>query len=182
MAKKALIITWNGYQDQEVVYPYYRLLEEGFDLDLLAEDKNQWFYGILGTKLYANFQASELTKEHVKEYDFVLLPGGVKALEKLRQQKNVLEFISAYVNANKVIASTCHGAQLLISAKVTKGRKISGYYSIEDDIVNSGATYSKDPVVIDGNVVTSPHYDHMGVWMRTALAKFRDVNYEEVSQ
>jgi protease I len=57
----------------------------------------------------------------------------------------------------------------LISAKVTKGKKISGYYSIEDDINNSGATYVNQPVVVDGNIVTSPHYNWMGEWMAAAI-------------
>ena len=68
----------------------------------------------------------------------------------------------------KVIASTCHGAQLMISAKITSGF-ISGYYSIEDDIANSGAKYSREPVVVSKNIVSSPHYDNMAVWMRTAI-------------
>ena len=97
------------------------------------------------------------------------MPGGVKALEKIRQQQNILQFINAFVKSGKTIASTCHGAQLLISAKVTDGKKISGYYSIKDDIENSGATYVDEPAVVDGNIVSSPHYDHMGAWMKKAL-------------
>ena len=104
-----------------------------------------------------------------QEYDLLVIPGGVKSLEKLRQEKEVLSFIARWHEAGKVISSTCHGAQLLISAKITKGKKIAGYYSLEDDINNSGAIYSRDPVVIDGNVITSPHYDFMGEWMETTL-------------
>ena len=166
--KKALIITWNGYQDQEVIYPYYRLLEEGFTVDVLAEEVST-IYGILGTKINANLKYTELNVLSHPEYDFVLLPGGVKALEKIRQQQNILDFIYTFVATHKTVASTCHGAQLLISAKVTKGRKISGYYSIKDDIENSGATYVDEPVVVDENIVSSPHYDHMGAWMKKAL-------------
>jgi protease I len=173
--KKALVITWNGYQDQEVIYPYYRLLESEFDTTILAEEPG-WIYGILGTKMKATFYSKNLSLDDVAKYDFLLLPGGVKALEKIRQQKNVLEFISTFVDSGKVVASTCHGAQLLISAKRTKGRKISGYYSIKDDIENSGATYVNSPVVVDNNIVSSPHYDHMGVWMKTALDLYNTKN------
>ena len=150
--KKALIITWNGYQDQEVIYPYYRLLEDGFTVDVLAEEVST-IYGILGTKINANFNHKSLNNDKVSEYEFVLLPGGVKALEKIRQQQNILQFINAFVKSGKTVASTCHGAQLLISAKVTDGKKISGYYSIKDDIENSGATYVAEPAVVDGNIV-----------------------------
>lgn len=168
---KALIITWDGYQDQEVIYPYYRLLEEEFTVDILAE-KHGWFHGIMGTKMEATVSVDELDVTSVEKYDFLLLPGGVKALEKLRQKQNVLNFISAFVQSGKVVASTCHGAQLLISAKVTQGKKISGYYSIKDDINNSGATYVDQPYVIDKNIVSSPHYKHMGPWMYAAIKLF----------
>ena len=57
----------------------------------------------------------------------------------------------------------------MISAKIVEGREISGYYSLEDDINNAGAKYVNAPVVVDGNIVSSPHYDHMGIWMKTAI-------------
>lgn len=169
--KKSLILTWEGYQDQEVIYPYYRLLEENFSVDIAAENKG-WFYGILGTKMEATIKVESINDETINQYDFLCLPGGVKALEKLRQQKNVLSFIKKFVESGKVVSSTCHGAQLLISSKITKGRKISGYYSIADDINNSGAIYVDAPYVIDGNIITSPHYKHMGPWMKASINEY----------
>ena len=103
------------------------------------------------------------------EYDIMVVPGGVKALEKLRQEDSVLRFINEWNEQKKVIASTCHGAQLLISSKIVNGRKVSGYYSIKDDINNAGATYVDEPAVVDGNLVSSPHYKWMGEWMRSAI-------------
>jgi protease I len=100
----------------------------------------------------------------------------IKSLEKLRQETQVLSFISKWNKLGKVIASTCHGAQLLISSKISPGRKISGYYSIEDDITNSGAIYLNIPVVIDDNIISSPHYDFMGEWMEETLRIFKEKN------
>lgn len=177
--KKALILTWDGYQDQEVIYPYYRLLEDNFIVDI-ASEKIGWFYGILGTKMEANKIVSDITDETVNEYDYLCLPGGVKALEKLRQQKNVLSFIKKFVENGKIVSSTCHGAQLLISAKVTNGRKISAYYSIADDINNSGAIYVDAPYVIDDNIITSPHYKHMGPWMKASINLYNNINSDDV--
>ena len=168
MKKKALILTWDGYQDQEVQYPYYRLQEDEFQVDVAAE-KLGWFYGILGTKMEATVEIKGIIPSTIESYDFLVLPGGVKALEKLRQQQNALDYIAAHVAMGQVIASTCHGAQLMISANVTKGRKISGYYSIRDDISNSGAEYVDAPYVIDDPIVSSPHYNHMGAWVKAAL-------------
>jgi len=163
--KRALIITGQGYQDQEVIYPFYRLLEEEFFIDIAAKTK-ETLYGILGTKFDATISFDQIK---VDDYDFLVLPGGVKALEKIRQEKKVIDFIKEWDSRKKIIASTCHGAQLLISAKIIKGRKISGYYSIKDDIENAGATYVDAPFVIDKNIVSSPHYKHSGPWMKESI-------------
>jgi protease I len=174
---KALILTYSGFQDQEVVYPYYRLLGENLQTDIVSDKRDALgrTYGILGvnmpcTILYNEFE-KDLNKFH-NDYNVLILPGGVKSLEKLRQRKDVLDFISDWHKQGKIISSTCHGAQLMISAKITKGRKITGYISIKDDIINSGAEYIDSPVVQDGNLVTSPHYDHMGIWMETTIDLF----------
>ena len=172
----SLILTYEGFQDQEVVYPYYRLMEEinSNENVFLFANKLGRIHGILGCHVPCNRLIDDLkTKEHceklLSDCQLLVIPGGVKALEKLRQEVHVIDFIKEWSRREKIIASTCHGAQLLISAKVTKGRKISGYYSIEDDIVNSGAEYSRDPVVVSDHIVSSPHYDNMGVWMKTAV-------------
>ena len=166
---KALIITWENFQDQEVVYPYYRLKEETDDVKIISNVTGR-FYGIMGVNMTSHDILDNLT--NYSNYDFLVLPGGVKSLEKLRQEKDVLEFIRQWDVDGKLIASTCHGAQLMISAKITEGRKISGYYSIKDDINNSGAIYVDAPSVSDGNIISSPHYDHMGAWMKEAITLY----------
>lgn len=166
---KALIITWENFQDQEVVYPYYRLKEETDDVKIISNVTGR-FHGIMGVNMTSHDTLDNLA--NYSNYDFLVLPGGVKSLEKLRQEKDVLEFIRQWDVDGKLIASTCHGAQLMISAKITEGRKISGYYSIKDDINNSGAIYVDAPSVSDGNIVSSPHYDHMGAWMKEAITLY----------
>jgi len=177
MKKHALILTWSGFQDHELVYPYYRLLGDSFKVNIVAEKRDEQgrVYGILGLNMPCHVLMKDFSKDvdqWFEKCDLLVLPGGVKSLEKLRQEKTVKEFIARWDSAGKLITSTCHGAQLLISAKVCKGRKISGYYSLEDDINNSGATYVNEPVVIDRNIITSPHYDHMGVWMEETLKAY----------
>lgn len=179
MAKSALIITWTGFQDHELVYPYYRLLGAGFQTTIVGDKKDELgrFYGIFGL----NMPCDELISEFIKKKEFwlenadlLVIPGGVKSLEKLRLQKEVKEFISEWHNRGKLISSTCHGAQMLISAKVVKGKTIAAYYSLQDDIENAGATYSKEPVVVSGNIVSSPHYDFMGEWMEITLKEYAE--------
>jgi protease I len=164
---KSLIITYDKFQDHEVVYPYYRLTEEG-NVSIMAHTAGKIF-GILGTNMNSQYSTHALNDLFLTDFDLLVLPGGVKAMEKLRQEKNVIRFISEWNKLGKIIACTCSGAQLLISAKVVKDRTISAYYAMEDDVINAGAKYSRDPVVVDGNIVTSPHYDFMGPWLRTAI-------------
>jgi len=180
---KSLIITWENFQDQELVYPYYRLREEAKMVDDVIVMSNVMgkFFGIMGSNmeshaLVSDLNDAELVSMYLKNYQLLVLPGGVKALEKLRQEKQVIAFISRWNELNKPIASTCHGAQLLISAKVVSGKRISGYYSLEDDINNAGATYVNEPVVVDGNIITSPHYNWMGEWMNSAINMAKNVN------
>ena len=179
MKKSALILTWSGFQDHELVYPYYRLLAAGFKATIIADKKDELgrVYGIHGLNMPCHALIKDFVAEPDKwfeETDLLVLPGGVKSLEKLRQEKVVKGFIHRWNSAGRIITSTCHGAQLLISAKVTAGRKISGYYSLEDDICNSGAHYVNQPVVIDKNIITSPHYDHMGIWMEETLRVYNE--------
>ena len=177
MSKKALILTWSGFQDQEVVYPYYRLLGAGFQVKVVADKRDELskVYGIIGVGVPCQILIEDLKKnaeKYLLEYDLLILPGGVKSLEKLRQERVILEFISAWNAKGKLISSTCHGAQLLISAKVGKGKKIAAYYSLEDDVNNAGSIYSREAVVVEGNLITSPHYDFMGEWMEATITKF----------
>ena len=143
---RALIITGNLVQDHEFIYPYYRLKEAGFKVDVATKNAKPCF-GILGTKIPSDDNCDIIGYEDLchpdnyKYYDLLVIPGGAKCMEKLRQEKKVLEFIKKWDENGKIIASICHGAQLLISARVVKDRTIAGYYSIKDDIKNAGAEY-----------------------------------------
>jgi len=177
--RSALILTWSGYQDQEVIYPYYRLLGAGYEVSIVGDKKDNLnrIYGIFGVNMPCHFTISDLLedkKSMLDKFDLLILPGGVKALEKLRLEKGVIDFIVDWNRLNKVISSTCHGAQLLISSKIISNKKVAGYYSIEDDINNAGAEYSREPFVISENIISSPHYDHMGIWMEKTLELHRD--------
>lgn len=165
--KKALIITGKLVQDHEYIYPYYRLQEEGYEVDVAVRGKQE-VLGAIGTKVVPNKDIPELK---IEDYEVLVLPGGAKAMEYMRQDKDIIKFIAEFHKAKKVISSTCHAAQLLISARIVKGLKLSGYYSIEDDINNAGATYVDAPFVTDGGIVSSPHYKHLGPWMKETFAE-----------
>ena len=173
--RKAIIISGNLVQDHEFIYPYYRLLEEGLSIDVCILEGRP-VQGILGTAIPPNkdHKVKKIEDVKVDDYDVLIIPGGVKAMEKVRQNKNIIKFISDFDKQKKIIACICSGAQLLISAKVVKDRKISGYYSMMDDLINAGAIYTDLPAVIDKNIITTAHYKDMGPWMRAVIEKINN--------
>ena len=169
MTKKALIIAGKQIQDHEYIYPYYRLKEEGYEVDVAVRGKETVLASI-GVKVVPTKDVPELK---VSDYDVLVLPGGAKAMEYMRQDEGILKFIADFHASGRVIASICHAGQLLISSKLVKGRKISAYYSIKDDITNAGGTYVDAPFVTDDRIVSCPHYKHLGPWMKEVIAQVK---------
>ncbi len=165
MGRKAVILAGRFIQDHEFIYPFYRVQEDGYEVDVAVRGKQECV-GSIGVRIIPTKDIPEI---RVADYDLLILPGGAKAMEYMRQDQELLKFIADFNASGKVIASICHAGQLLISAKIVKGRKVSGYYSIKDDINNAGATYVDGPAVVDGNLVSCPHYKHLGPWMKEVL-------------
>lgn len=168
MSKKALILTGKLVQDHEFIYPYYRLQEEGYEVDVVVRPMETVFGQLGAAKIIPTKDFKDLK---ISDYQILVIPGGAKCMEYTRQDQDFLKFIADFHAAGKVIASVCHGAQMLISAGLVKGRKISAYYSVKDDINNAGGTYVDAPFVTDDRIVTSPHYKHLGPWMKEAIAE-----------
>jgi len=166
--KKALIIVGKNTQDHEFIYPFYRAQEAGFEVDVATRNK-ETVKCIIGTTITPT---RDIAGIKVDNYDLLILPGGAKAMEYLRQDIEVIEFIRDFNASGKPIASICHAAQLLISAGIVRGRKISGYYSIKDDITNAGGIYVDEPAVIDKNIISTAHYKDLGPWMKATLEVF----------
>ena len=170
MKNRAVIITGPGFQDEEVIYPYYRLLEEGYQTDIATKDGTV-VYGKYGVPARATMSVSDLNAD---DFDMVILPGGFEAPDRVRLLPEVLEFLRKMDEQKKLVAAICHGPWIMISAGITKGRKMTAFWSIEADMINSGADYQhKAPVVIDDNFITSPHYNNNGDFMKAVVEYFK---------
>jgi protease I len=165
---RAVIITGAGFQDEEFIYPYYRLQEAGFTVDVAVKDKEN-VKGKYGISAKPNKDVKDLKEQ---DYDLVVLPGGHEAPDRVRQIKEVLDFVKEMHNKGKIISTICHGPWVLISAGIVRGKKLAAYTGIKDDVINAGAQYVDAPVVVDGNIISSPHYKYNGDWMRETLKKF----------
>ncbi len=149
---KALIFGADGFEDLELFYPYHRLKEEGITV-YVASMKRGTIRGKHGYEIDADFAFKEVNPA---EYDILVLSGG-RGPEKIRLDKAALEITRYFFRENKPVATICHGPQVLISAKVIKGRSATCWTGIRDDLVAAGALYEDSEVVVDGNLVTSRH-------------------------
>ena len=175
MEYSAVIISGELAQDHEFIYPYYRLKEENINLDVCLVGGKE-VNGILGTRLPPNKDQEiiGLDSLDIQKYDLIILPGGVKCMEKIRLEKQLISFINEFNSKGGLIGCICSGVQLLISANIVSGRKISGYYSLQVDIENAGAVYTDLPAVVDKNIITTAHYKDMGPWMKEILNQLKN--------
>ena len=167
--KKAVIIIENGVEDTEFAYPYYRVQEEGFRVDVATKGaRNQ--AGKWGLPIVATADSEKLNGD---DYDLLVIPGGYESPDRVRQIPRVLEVVRAFDSSQRVIASVCHGPWVLISAGIVRGRRMTCYPGCKDDLINAGALYEEASVVTDRNIVTAPHFRNNAEWMRAVLDAYQ---------
>ena len=165
MPQLIAVLVEDLYQDLEVWYPIYRFREAG--LKVLAVGNGKPAYtGKYGTSDQADKQISEVNP---KDFAAVIIPGGW-APEKLRMSKPLLHFVRAMHEQGKVVASICHGGWVLASAEIVKGKRVTSYEAIRDDLCHAGANFVDEEVVQDGNLITSRKPDDLPAFCRTILA------------
>jgi len=148
--KRIAIFAGREFEDLELFYPYYRLIEEGAEVKVLAMRKES-IAGKHGLKIMPDMLVSEANPN---VFDCLIIPGGW-APDRLRRYPEVIDFTKKMFELNKLIAAICHGPQILISANILKGKRVTCVSAIKDDVINAGATYVDEPVVRDGNIITS---------------------------
>ncbi len=150
MSKRIALLVEDLYQDQEVWYPYFRLIEEGYTVDFIGMKKTT-YTGKYGYPLEVHKAITEVTP---LEYDAVIIPGGF-APDLMRKTRDMINFVKQMHDVDKLVASICHGAWIPVSADIVKGKTATCYYAIADDIRNAGANYVDEEVVVDGSLITS---------------------------
>lgn len=138
------------YEDLELWYPKIFFEAGGAKVTVIGKEKRAY----KGKHGYPASPDVLLEKAKAKDFDAIIVPGGF-APDYLRRSKDALALVAAMDSAGKPVAAICHAGWVLISAGLVKGRTLTGYFAIKDDLVNAGAKYVDKPVVVDGNLITS---------------------------
>jgi len=178
--KRAVILVANLVQDQEFCYPHSRLLEANFVVDV-ASPTLDIIYGKHGIKITPTCTFKCLLFKDIHSTflnhdcpDVIIIPGGWGSPEIVRQDRDALEYLKHMDGLNVIIGAICHGPWVAISADIVRGRKMTCYQGMKDDLINAGAVYVDAPVVVDGNIVTSPHYNNCHNFMGAIIQEIED--------
>ncbi|NPA58086.1 MAG: type 1 glutamine amidotransferase [Aquificae bacterium] len=163
--KKVAVLLEDFVEEVEFIYPYYRFKEEGYAVDVLAPAVREY----KGKKGLVFHSTHQINPDEVELYSAVFIPGGY-APDRLRRDGETLRFVKGMYESGKLVAAICHAPWLLISAGIVKGKRITGFFSIKDDIVNAGGIYTGKPVEVDGNIITATDPKAMPEMMKKVLS------------
>jgi protease I len=150
MSKSLLAFVDDIYEDLELWYPLLRLQEAGYTTKLAALEIRTY----TGKHGYPAKSDLILQDAHANEFCGLLIPGGFMP-DKLRREPRVLSLTRDFFSSGKLVAFICHGGWIPISAKILKGKRATGSRGIKDDLENAGAIWMDEPVVVDGNLISS---------------------------
>ena len=146
-----MLFVENGFEDRELMYPYYRFQEAGYRVDVVGPRAKAAYKGEYGLTIESNLSLEDI---NLADYEAIVIPGG-RAPDRMRTNKTLVNLVREASKEGKVIAAICHGPQLLIEAGVVKGKKVTCYVSVATDVKNAGGVYMDKSVVVNGNLVTS---------------------------
>ena len=167
--KKIIILVEEMFNDQEFWYPYYRLKEAGAQVVVVGSGSSREYTGKAGTKAKADADADAVSSS---EFDGIIIPGGY-APDHMRRHSKMVNLVKEIFQAGRVVAAICHAGWMLSSADILKGRTVTSFFAIRDDLVHAGATWVDKEVVVDGNMITSRKPDDLPAFMKAVIAGLR---------
>lgn len=153
--KKVAILVANGFEQVELTEPRNALEEAGAETHIISPEDGT-VRGWQHTEWGDDFDVDiPLSRAREPEYDALMLPGGQMNPDNLRVDEDAVAFTRAFFEAHKPVAAICHAPWLLIEADVVDGRRMTSYHSIRTDLINAGADWVDEEVVVDSGLVTS---------------------------
>ena len=163
--KKVAVLIENQFDEKELIYPYFRLLEAGYEVDLIGTEKYADYVSKSGYKEKSTHASKDVS---AKDYDAVVIPGGFSP-DYMRRCDATLKFVVEMDEEKKPIATICHGGWMLASCCDLRSKKVTCYHSIKDDLINAGGIYVDEPVVISDNLIMSRTPKDLPVFMKAVI-------------
>jgi len=163
--KKVVIPVENLFNTFEFWYPYYRLKEAGAEVIVVGSGSSETYTGKPGTEVKVNVNIEQVA---AADFDGVVIPGGY-APDIMRRYPKMVQLVKDLFESGKVVAAICHAGWMLASAEILKGKTVTSFFAIKDDLVHAGANWVDEEVVIDGNLITSRMPDDLPAFMRAVI-------------
>jgi protease I len=148
---RVAVLAEDLYNEAELWYPYYRLKEAGARVMLVGSGSAPTYKSKVGLSVTVDTSADCVS---AADFDGIVIPGGY-APDRMRRYPSMVQLVRDIYFDGKVVAAICHAGWMLSSAGVLKGKTVTSYFAIKDDVINAGATWVDKEVVVDGNLVTS---------------------------
>jgi protease I len=167
--KKVAILVEDMYNEFEFWYPYYRLKEAGAEVVVVGTGKTAGYHSKVGLPAKEDVSADKVS---AADFDGVVIPGGF-APDLMRRSAAMVKLVQDLNGRGKVVAAICHAGWMLASAEIVKGRRLTSFFSVKDDLVHAGGNWVDEEAVVDGNLVTSRTPNDLPAFMRAVIAGLR---------
>jgi len=176
--KKIAILVADGFEQEEMVEPRNALKNAGAQTLLISPVKGKvrgWEHTEWGDTFPVDIQIENANPD---DFAALLLPGGVMNPDKLRANPKAVQFVRDFFAQGKPVAAICHGPWTLIDAGVVKGRQMTSYHSIKSDLINAGAKWVDEEVIVDNGLVTSRQPSDIPAFNRKMIEEFAEGKHE----
>ena len=163
--KRIALLVDSMYQEMEVWYPYFRFQEAGAEVVTVGAKAGATYTSKFGYPVKCDKSYDEV---NATDFDGVIVPGGY-APDLMRRYQKALDLVRETDAQGKLVASICHAAWVLCSAKILEGRKATCFFAIKDDLIHAGAQYLDAEVVVDRNLVTSRKPEDLPAFCRACI-------------
>lgn len=163
--KRVAILVDDLYEEMEVWYPLYRLREAGAEVVTVGAKAGTTYSSKRG---YPCVAAKSYDEVKAVDFDGVILPGGY-APDRVRRHSAAIQLVKDMNLQENLVAAICHGPWIACSAGILRGRRVTCFFSIKDDVVNAGGLYEDSEVVVDNNLVTSRQPDDLPAFCRAII-------------
>ncbi|MCR3956335.1 MAG: type 1 glutamine amidotransferase [Gudongella sp.] len=160
--KKLAILIENLFDEKELIYPYFRLKED-FEVHLVGSQKDTTYTGKSGLVMKSTHGSADVKAD---DYAGILIPGGFSP-DNMRRTESTKDLVKEFCSQNKPIAAICHGPWMMASCCDLKGKDMTSFFSIKDDLINAGANWVDREVVVSGNLITSRNPNDLPVFVKT---------------